>query len=247
MTKRLMLMIAILALPGMLAGCGPGGREGQHEKSMDNMHELSNALWTWADEHNGRYPQDLGVLVTDGQISDLSVFDSPAVAGEPPDKDMSTKEKAKWVRKHSDYIFVAGGSKAEMHSDKLLMHERLTEDLEGGVSVLYGDGRVVFVEMEKAKTMFNISRLRSGERQSAHRGGRRNRDRAPSQPERVPDPAGERKVLNGDQIGNEAGHPGRPNAEPRAGSNLHGQPRFDRQHGRRHGAERESRRLPVAV
>ncbi len=111
-------------------------------KSANNLRQIGNVAFLYANEHKGALPDNLGQLIA----YDLppEIFVSP-ITGHTPPPDLAAAEKdeqAKWVTANADYIYKGAGKKIEAAdaATTVLAHEKAGSP-EGG-NILFLDGHV---------------------------------------------------------------------------------------------------------
>jgi prepilin-type processing-associated H-X9-DG protein len=163
-TRRLRLIL-LLGLIALVIGMILSNHAGRHHRrqaalrliSASNLRAIQVRLHLWADTHEGEFPRDLGSLVVLELIeprdalsprSDRTWRDLEAAMKKP------LEEQAAWVNEHSDYIYRAEVSNTNMSADEIIAYARIYPELEGGISILYGDGHVRFVVWDKVREEF---------------------------------------------------------------------------------------------
>ena len=118
----------------------------QRVMSMSNLREISRACLAYSQENDGRWPDNLAVLVEKGLLPAECLFSFGT--GRPPRLDRDGKPVPPF-----DYVYVYLGSKHPMFLDKpeeaVLAYER-PENYKGeGTNVLFADTHVEWVSMEE--------------------------------------------------------------------------------------------------
>jgi prepilin-type processing-associated H-X9-DG protein len=111
-------------------------------KCASNEHQMGLGLLLYANEHNGKLPDDLGTLVKEEQLSP-AVFICPSGNNELPANlaTMTPDEQAAWVNEHADYIYLGKGHKQdEVGADRVVIYEKDGAHQNDGMNLLYGDG-----------------------------------------------------------------------------------------------------------
>ena len=119
-------------------------------KSASNERQIGLAILLYATDHQGKFPEHLGELVTENL--DPGTFISPKnKIAVPTDLDTDAK-KIDWINTHSDYVYVGKGLTSSATPATVVLYEDQNPDASEahGVNVLYGDGHVAFVDATTA-------------------------------------------------------------------------------------------------
>ena len=111
-------------------------------KCASNEHQMGLGLLLYANDHNGKLPDDLGTLVKEEQLTP-AVFVCPGGNTQVPANalTMTPDEQAKWVNEHADYIYLGKGFREDqMAADRVVIYEKDGAHGGDGMNLLYGDG-----------------------------------------------------------------------------------------------------------
>ena len=127
-------------------------------KSASNLRQIGMGAIMYANNHNGRFPPDLGTIAADQDLAG-DVFRNPRVDAHGPPPPADPKQLAQWVNQHADYVWVGAGKTAAAAADVPLAYEN-PEQNTGGLNILYADGHVEFFPMPQAQQ--EIQKARQG-------------------------------------------------------------------------------------
>jgi len=121
-------------------------------KSASNMRQIGLAMMIYADENRGKFPPDLGTLITTQEIG-MEVFVNPSgntqmpqLSGGPAD----TQTIVNWVNGESDYVYLAAGLSNVIGPDVVVLHDKDGAHGGEGRNLLFGDGHVEFHRKDSA-------------------------------------------------------------------------------------------------
>lgn len=137
-----------LSLGFMLPALSKARSAANRVKSGSNLRQIGTMCIIYADKNNGKYPPDLGSLVSDDVVP--AVFISPFGSQQVPSGKLTPAQLAAWVNEHSDYIYLGKGKKNDLPADRLVAYEKFENGQNQGVNMLFGDGHVEWVGMEQA-------------------------------------------------------------------------------------------------
>ena len=113
-----------------------------------NLKTLGQAAMLYATDHQGRYPAGVAELLEEEiKTSDFvcpSTKDTPAT--QPTAADVTAGG-------HLSYVYVGGGFTAPVPPGAIIAYEPLCNHQMRGMNVLFGDGRVEWVEAKEARNM----------------------------------------------------------------------------------------------
>lgn len=119
-------------------------------KCASNMRQIGEALMLYSNDHQGKYPPDLGTLILTEEIS-AAVFICPDV--HTPMPNLSEPEAiANWVNHNTDYIYLGKGKTNSTPADDILLYEK-PSDHGDGMNILFADGHVDFDSLASANEM----------------------------------------------------------------------------------------------
>jgi prepilin-type processing-associated H-X9-DG protein len=119
-------------------------------KCASNERQIGQAIQLYANEHNGKYPPDLGTLIkTEDITADAFVCPSGNTSVPPGVTTQGADAIADWVNKHTDYIYIPGKTNAAP-ADDVVIYEKPGDHGHDGMNILYGDGHVEWQSMPGA-------------------------------------------------------------------------------------------------
>jgi len=124
-------------------------------QSAAHLASIGAALASFAQAHNGALPNDLGELAYVTGLSTENFF-KPASGNSMPD-DLEPEAYYKWIFQMSDYEYIPGLSRAG--ADVVIAFEKYDANSEGGINVLFGDGRVEFITRDFANQAITRSEI----------------------------------------------------------------------------------------
>jgi hypothetical protein len=132
--------------------------------SASNLRQIAMAATLFANDNNGRMPDDLGSLLATADFSP-EVFVSPRTSKSVPEDILAAgqQERMLWVNASSDYLYLGKGLAMGGDQDIVLAHERLDIGLRDGVNVAFLDGRVMFVRMDELPEILERSKKLRGQ------------------------------------------------------------------------------------
>jgi prepilin-type processing-associated H-X9-DG protein len=145
-------MMTSIMLPALSKARGQANRV----KSMSNERQLGLGMMLYANDNQGKLPDDLGTLFKAEQLSG-SVFICPTGSTTlPPNFDaMTPDDKAKWINDNSDYVYLGKGQKINNPGgpNRILLYEKDGAHEADGINLLFGDGHVEFRRADNAQKM----------------------------------------------------------------------------------------------
>ena len=124
-------------------------------QSADHLKAIGTALASFAEANDGALPDDLGELAFVSGLP-LEYFFNPATGNAIPD-DLEPGIEFKWISQMSDYEYIPGLSRAG--ADVVIAFEKYDANSEGGINVLFGDGRVEFITRDFANQAITRSEI----------------------------------------------------------------------------------------
>jgi prepilin-type processing-associated H-X9-DG protein len=122
-------------------------------QSMNNLRQIGQGIIMYISGSGGNYPPDLGTVAKAENIP-VQVFVRPGSSNQPP-PGMTPDQTADWINHNSDYVYIGAGLTAQQGGAPSTVvcyeNERVSE--RGGIDVLFADGHVEFVTLQRAHQM----------------------------------------------------------------------------------------------
>jgi hypothetical protein len=120
-----------------------------------NIRGTLQSLLIWAQMHDGQFPKDLAKLIEEDYMTP-EVLMNPRLGGDVPAEveRKPLKEQARWAAEHSDYVYIWPERGSNVAWKKIVMYEKITPELEEGINIGFGDGRVEFMTWPEAARAF---------------------------------------------------------------------------------------------
>lgn len=113
-----------------------------------NLKQIGLAMYEYAEEHEGNYPDTLGgLLAFHGDAIALTIFvcadttDTPAVGSTAQERGAQLDAGG-----HGSYVYLGKGKSRAAPANTVLVYEPLGRHRGKGLNVLFGDGRVFFLD-----------------------------------------------------------------------------------------------------
>ena len=137
-------LFGAILLPSMC-----GGRETVNRiKCASNLKQIGNALKMFADEHGGKYPDQLSELIATEDLTP-SVFICPSGTAEASTATSPTQLASELLEpQHSSYIYIKQNAG---NVDRAVVVEFIKNHDQDGMNVLFGDGHAEFMQYRKDK------------------------------------------------------------------------------------------------
>lgn len=140
----------MMMLGTMMPAMGRARMIGNQRVSGIQLKTIGTAMFTWGNEHEGKFPPDLGTLVADGYIGPADVLNPGAPGYQRKLADiLRGPEKAApalgpWANANTDYVYVGHERGLNCPPNAILAYEAITEHavMRGGINILYGDTHV---------------------------------------------------------------------------------------------------------
>ncbi len=118
-----------------------------------NLRSLYQAMFIHASNNAQKYPDDISVLVKAGTVRMESLICPASPVNQPfPDKADTAAVKT-FLEKHGAYVYLGTGKTTSVERDYILAYEKLDNHKFEGVNMLFADGSVQFVSVQKAAEM----------------------------------------------------------------------------------------------
>ena len=127
------------------------------EICRSNMRQLGVGIAMFANEHSGKFPDDLPTLFANEDL-DTRVFICPATGDTPAPPAPTTQAIAVAMRQpgHCSYIYLGKGlTDKTVTTDMVLLYEPLADHGGTGMNVLFGDFHVEWMPASDAQTILN--------------------------------------------------------------------------------------------
>ena len=122
-------------------------------QSAAHLKAIGTALASFAEANDGALPDDLGELAFVSGLP-LEYFFNPATGNAIPD-DLEPGIEFKWISERGDYEMIPGLRNAG--AGTVIAYEKQDGTAGGGVNVLFGDGHVEFLPLDRAYQAINQS------------------------------------------------------------------------------------------
>src|SRR5262249_35082217 len=99
-------------------------------KRASNMRQIGQAILLYANENQGKYPPDLGTLITTQDIT-WECFACPDTHTKLPKNVNQPGDIAKWVTTHSDYVYVGQKLDNNAPANKVILYEGFKDHGDG--------------------------------------------------------------------------------------------------------------------
>jgi prepilin-type processing-associated H-X9-DG protein len=142
-------LVASIVLPAL----DRARQQARTVQSMNNLRQIGNGIIMYISGSGGNYPPDLGTVAKAENIP-VQVFVRPGSSNQPP-PGMTPDQTADWINHNSDYVYIGAGLTAQQRGAPSTVvcyeNERVSE--RGGIDVLFADGHVEFVRLQRAHQM----------------------------------------------------------------------------------------------
>lgn len=127
-----------IMLPSLCKAREPANRV----KCASNLRQISNALILFANDHQGKFPDQLSELITTEDLT-AAVFVCPSSStqvapGNTPEETLANLASPKYC----SYVYL---KENRDKADKALVYERFGDHNEDGMNIVFGDMRVEFI------------------------------------------------------------------------------------------------------
>jgi len=142
-------------------------------KCASNERQIGQAILLYSNDHRGKYPPDLGELITNPgtippelaqvggvQAITLEVFTCPSSDNDVPSsiEHAAKPAQAKWVNENSSYVYVGQGKTNQGGEDDLVLYEKEGDHDQDGLNMLFADGSVLWEPMAEARQIIASKR-----------------------------------------------------------------------------------------
>jgi prepilin-type processing-associated H-X9-DG protein len=126
-------------------------------KCAANMRTIGQGMLLYANENKGKYPPDLGTLITAEELT-ADVFVCPTESDGAAPRFDKPADAAKWVNENSHYVYLGAGKNTTAAADVILVHEKPDAHGGKGMNVLWGDGHVTFEVRPEAERLIEAQK-----------------------------------------------------------------------------------------
>ncbi|MGD0462682.1 MAG: DUF3352 domain-containing protein [Tepidisphaeraceae bacterium] len=131
-------------------------RQALRVQSMNNLHQIGNAIVLYSNDSGGKYPPDLGTLASSQNLP-INVFVRPGSANRPP-PGLTPDQAADWINHNSDYIYIGAGRTTQgVDGHTVVCYEKDNNRRGDGMNMLFGDGHVEFLKLPAAHRLIENS------------------------------------------------------------------------------------------
>ena len=148
------LVIAAVSLIGLVVLPSPNGGRGDSSprvKCASNLRQIGQAILLYGNDHQGQYPDSFATILLNEDItSDIFVCpDSNDTAAVGPTTQAAAANLS--TPEHCSYVYIGSNfNTATVPSNAVVAYEPLSNHANTGMNVLFGDGRVEFVNSAAA-------------------------------------------------------------------------------------------------
>lgn len=126
-------------------------------KCASNQRQIGQAILMYANEHRGKYPDDMGTLVkTEDIVVNVFICPSSNNALPPEVGQMTLDQRVAWVTEHSDFVYLGKGQTTAAPADRIILYEKPGAHDADGMNMLYGDGHVEFQHTAEAMRQIEL-------------------------------------------------------------------------------------------
>jgi prepilin-type processing-associated H-X9-DG protein len=114
-------------------------------KCASNERQIGQALLLYANDHQGKYPDEMGTLVKAEEITPEVFLCPTRESSLPPEvHTMTPDQQVAWVNANADYVYLGKGQTFTSPADRIILYEKPGAHSGDGMNILYGDGHVEF-------------------------------------------------------------------------------------------------------
>jgi prepilin-type processing-associated H-X9-DG protein len=147
---NLLMAQQALALSVMLPAMNRGREAANRVKCASNMRQMGQGVLLYANDHKGKYPQNVGELAQTDILQQWEIYVCPdaGIAPPPPDVQKDPKKFSPWINQNATYVYLGATMNNTNPADQVLMYEKPgNHPGRQGLNVLYNDGHVEWVMM----------------------------------------------------------------------------------------------------
>jgi len=130
-------------------------------RCQSNLRQIGQGLLLYAYDHGGQYPQTLGPLISDADLSP-EVFLCPSSNEKPASGQTRQQIVADFAKSgHCSYVYLAAGMKgSSLPANFVVAYEPLDDHEKDGANFLFGDGHAEWLNAKEAANF--IKQLKAG-------------------------------------------------------------------------------------
>jgi prepilin-type processing-associated H-X9-DG protein len=141
----------------LLPALNKAREQARRVQSASNLRQIGLGALMYANaQPNGAFPRDLGAMLKENDLSPR-VFSNPRRSDDGVPAAIlsgSKSQQADWINQNSDYLWFGAGQKNTMTGEQVLGSEK-PAGLQEGLNLLFGDGHVEFINMERAMQLID--------------------------------------------------------------------------------------------
>jgi prepilin-type processing-associated H-X9-DG protein len=145
-------MVVSILLPALNAAKERANRV----QCASNLKQIGIGVMLYANDHRGRFPPDLGTLVTDADLG-WEAFVCPSSAGAAPPGDVrnNPQQLNAWANEHAHYVYRGANLHPGVDANTVLAHDLRHNHEEEGINILFADGRVEWFNLNAAMELID--------------------------------------------------------------------------------------------
>ena len=113
-------------------------------KCASNMRQIGQGIMLFANDHKGKFPDDLGALLDEG-IAPVVVICPSAVSPQTNWPGLPQDKQREWINANSQYTYLGKGLDTNVNPETPVLYENPQHHSGEGANVLFADGHVEFV------------------------------------------------------------------------------------------------------
>lgn len=144
---------------------------GLRVKCGSNMRQIGQAIWLYSNENRGLFPPRLeDLILTQDITSEVFVCPSTSHTAAPGTTPQQQAAALTSQPGHLSYVYVGQKMNSTVGADVVVLYEPLTNHNQAGSNMLFGDGRVEWIEAKQAGKI--IAEVQAGQNPPpSYRGG----------------------------------------------------------------------------
>ncbi len=134
----------------MLPALNSARERANRVKDAVNLRTIGQGIMLYAIDNKGKYPADLGALVTSSPIGAEVFVDPSGNNGVPPEvRAGDAKAQAAWVNAHSDYVYIGANLNDASPAECIVAYGNPAYHNNQGANILYNDGHVEWLPIQR--------------------------------------------------------------------------------------------------